>query len=87
MYSLYWQIFRKSYVYVYIYSSIVYKACLISGNAANNYCGCEAEFKACFYCPNQSSIKGRLTPPNSLKLSGRPRTRKKTFFPLLFCVT
>ena len=36
-------------------SSIVYKACLVSGNAANNYYGCcETEFKAHFFNHNQS---------------------------------
>ena len=36
-------------------SFIVYKACLISGNAANNYYGCcETEFKARFNNHNQS---------------------------------
>ena len=36
-------------------SSVGYKACLISGNAANNYYGCcETEFKARFYNHNQS---------------------------------
>ena len=36
-------------------SSVVHKACLISGNAANIYYGCcETEFKARFYNHNQS---------------------------------
>ena len=36
-------------------SSIVYKACLLSGNAANNYYGCcETEFKTRFNNHNQS---------------------------------
>ena len=36
-------------------SSVFYKACLISGNAANNYYSCcETEFKPRFYNHNQS---------------------------------
>ena len=49
-------------------SSIVYKANLISGNAANNYYGCcETEFKACFNNLNQSFKYRRKS--NTTKLS------------------
>ena len=49
--------------------------CLISGTATNNYYGCcETEFKARFCYKNKASnIEQRVTPPNSPKLSGRPR--------------
>ena len=60
-------------------SSVVYKAWLISGNAANNYYGCcETEFKARFYNHNQSfKYRRKSNAPNYPKLFGRPRTREK----------
>ena len=49
-------------------SSIVYKSCLISGNAASNYYGCcETEFKARFNNHNQSFKYRRKS--NATKLS------------------
>ena len=59
--------------------SIVYKACLISGNVANNYYGyCETEFKARFYNHNQSfKYRRKSNAPNSPKLFGWPRRGKK----------
>ena len=49
-------------------SSIVYKACLLSGNAANNYYGCcETEFKTRFNNHNQSFKFRRKS--NATKLS------------------
>ena len=61
-------------------SSVVYKACLISGNAANNYYGCcETEFKAVSTTITKALNTGeRATPPNSPKLFGRLKTREKT---------
>ena len=60
-------------------SSIVYKACLISGNAANNYYGCcETEFTACFNNHNQSFKYRRKSNATELsKAFGTPRTQEK----------
>ena len=62
-------------------SSIVYKACLLSGNAANNYYGCcETEFKTRFNNHNQSFKFRRKSNATelSMKLFGRPRMQEKT---------
>ena len=60
-------------------SSIVYKRCLISGNATNNYyvC-CETELKPVFTIITKAlNIKERLMLPNSKALAGQ-KCGKKT---------
>ena len=57
-------------------SSKIYKACLISGNAANNYHGCcETEFKARLYKHNQSFKYRRKS--NATELSKAKDAKKK----------